>query len=152
MGCDYYIFKYLVVTYTYQSQPQPFELELEWGVSRGYFSEYTEEEKEIIFKPVPDKLYKLKEYDLAIIKQHIIKLHDFLIPDEEFVTDIPQVSETDIESYNKVSKLFVNPPTTYKHVMEIIKSKNNSKLADFNYLKHIKIIDAVIKTSKRLRT
>lgn len=32
------------------------------------------------------------------------------------------------------------------------KMTNKTKLADFNYLKHIKIIGAVIKTSKQLRT
>ncbi len=150
MGCDYYVFKYLIVSYTFKGEL--FEIKIKWSMSNGYFYEYTEEEKERILQSEVTKPYKLVEYEFDAIKKHILQLHDFTDLDDNFIPDVCEVTEQDVESYNKITRLIGGNLITHSQITNRLNGLNKTKLINFNYLKNVKIINTELETRKQLRT
>jgi hypothetical protein len=62
MGCDYYISEDLYVEYTFRGIQ--YQIQIHINTQRGWFHDYTEEEKEQVLKPRPNKSTKPNEYNM----------------------------------------------------------------------------------------
>jgi hypothetical protein len=87
-----------------------------------------------------------------LIKSHILKNHNFDYPNPNYIPYDPQISDQDIESFNKVSSFLNLETTKIGTINSKINTINRTKLIELNYLSDVKIINTVIKTSVELRT
>lgn len=150
MGCDYYISENLCVEYIFKGIQYQNKLHID--THKRWFRDYTEEEIEQVLKPRPDKPTKLSEYTMRLIKVKILESHDFNYPNKNFFPENPEITDQDIDSFNKISSfLNLGKEVTIGAINSKINRINIEKLIELNYLNDVEITSTVIKTSAWLR-
>ena len=149
MGCDYY--ETTTLKFEYEIKGEKFSGNINYSTTKGYIfpspHENYDEYLNNVVKYTSENISSNEEHHNCVYG-YIIKNHDFNYPNENFISQYNEITNADIESFNKINKLLFNREQNIKRIIE---QQNKNLLQMLNQEKDIKInkIICCISRSKR---
>jgi hypothetical protein len=149
MVCDYY--ETTTLTFEYEVRGELFIESINYSTEKGYIFPLPHED----YDECLNNVIKYKSENTSLNKEHydcvysyIMTNHDFTHPNENFISQYDEITDEDIQSFNKINKLLFNKE---QNIKQIIESKNKQLLLILNQENDIKINKIIycISRSKR---
>ena len=137
MGADY--LETTTLKFEYEVKGEKFNSYINYSTTKGYiFPELYENYNECLTNAVKYKTenISLNEDHYNCVYGYIIKKHDFNYPNENFISQYNEITDADIESFNKINKLLFHRE---QNIKQIIEQQNKNLLQMLNQEKDIKI-------------